>query len=101
MTIASATDGHIVGASSPACGRASIHESIINADGTSTMEARPHVQLTAGQPLDLSSGGLHIMCEQPSADLRVGTSVPFTIETADGEVLHFEVDVVAFSDILE
>lgn len=99
MSVISARDDQLVGASSPLCEEATLHETVINSDGTASMEHRPSIEVVAGEPLRLESGGLHLMCE--TAGVEVGDTVPFTLVTASGASLDFLVPVVSITDILE
>lgn len=101
MTVVPSADGLLVDAGSPACAEATLHESIVASDGTASMEHLHHMELVAGEPLVLSPGGLHIMCEGASPELAIGDMVPFSIGTADGSRLDFAVTVVDILDILE
>lgn len=101
MTLVPSFDGRLVAASSPVCGAVSLHESVVEADGTATMEPREEMELLASEPLVLESGGLHLMCEGVLEGLEPGDTVPLVLETAAGEQYRFVVDVVAFGDVLE
>lgn len=88
----------LVGASSPVCRDAVLHESVINDDGTASMVHRDRIELSE-DVLVFEPGGLHIMCEEVTAALELGDTVPFSITTAAGETLDFLVTVVDLGDI--
>lgn len=99
MSVTSARDDQLVSALSPACEDATLHETVIGSDGTASMEHRPAIELAAGEPLDLESGGLHVMCE--TAGVEIGDTVPFSIVTESGARLDFLVPVVSITDTLD
>ena len=54
----------IVGASSPAFGEVSLHETRI-VDGVSRMRALPELRIAPGDSAVLKPGGMHLMLMQP------------------------------------
>ena len=99
MSVTSAKDDRLISAQSPACAEVTLHETVIGSDGTASMEPRPAIDLVAGEPLNLESGGLHVMCQTPGVE--IGDSVPFSIVTESGERLDFLVPVVSLADTLD
>lgn len=99
MSVISARDDQLVDAGSPVCEVTMLHETVIASDGTASMEHRHAIDLDAGEPLRLASGGLHIMCD--TAGVEVGDTVPFWITTASSSRLDFLVPVVSITDTLE
>src|SRR5690606_8435195 len=96
-TIVPSFGGTVVAGGSPVCEEVSLHESVINSDGTATMVHRDEIPFTAGEPLTFSSGGLHIMCESVDAGLGAGDAFALALMTDDGDTHSFRVDVVPFS----
>lgn len=73
----------IVGASSPAFGDVSVHETRI-VDGVSRMRAMPELRIAPGQSATLKPGGLHLMLMQPHAALQPGSKVAIEFRLKDG-----------------
>ena len=84
LTLTSPAGDRLTGASSPAAGRASVHE--MRMDGAvMRMAAVPGgLALPPGQAVALAPGGTHIMLEGLKAPLRLGESVlvHLTFQTA-------------------
>ncbi len=99
MSVLSAQDDELVGASSSVCQEATLHETVIAADGTASMEHRHAIELRAAEPLRLEAGGLHVMCQ--ASGIEVGDIVPFRIITRSGEHLDFLVPVVKITEIVD
>ncbi|MBV9784545.1 MAG: copper chaperone PCu(A)C [Acidisphaera sp.] len=76
LTLTSANDDRLIGASSPVAERAELHETTM--DG-GIMRMRPvegGLDLPAGKPVTLGPGGAHIMLTGLKTPLRQGQSVP-------------------------
>lgn len=73
----------LTGVSSPACGSAMLHQSI-RSNGEDKMVPVTQVDVPAHGVLEFAPGGYHVMCMQPSADMKIGAEVPFTLTFADG-----------------
>lgn len=99
MSVLSAQDDELVGASSSVCQEATLHETVIAADGTASMEHRHAIELRAAEPLRLEAGGLHVMCQ--ASGIEAGDIVPFRIITRSGEHLDFLVPVVNITEIVD
>lgn len=82
----------IVGASSPAFGEVSLHETRI-VNGVSQMRAMPELTIAPGQSATLQPGGLHLMLMQPRAPLQEGTRVAVEFKLKDGRTFSAELDV--------
>src|SRR5690606_41901757 len=100
-TIVPSFDGTLVAGESPVCEEVSLHESVMNPDGTATMMHRDEIPFTAGEPLTFSSGGLHVMCEGVDAGLGAGDRFPLVLMTDDGNPHWLGVEVVLFSAVRE
>lgn len=72
----------IMGASSPACGSVMLHQSH-ESGGVSSMDMVSQVTVPAHGGVTFRPGGYHLMCMSPTADMRVGTTVPVTIQFQD------------------
>jgi len=59
-----------------------LHESIENADGTTSMRPAEQQIIPAGEKLQLQPGGLHLMLINLKRDLAVGDSLQISLEFA-------------------
>jgi len=73
----------LVGASSPACGRVMLHLSE-TVGGADRMVMVKGVTVPARGTLEFAPHGYHLMCMKPSAGLKPGQDVPFTLRFKDG-----------------
>jgi copper(I)-binding protein len=96
MTLTSSADAKIVGASSPAAGKTEIHASMMM-NGVNMMHAADAIPMVAGKPLELKSGGYHVMLMDLAKPVKAGDVVPitFTIEGKDGKRTQLEVKATA------
>jgi copper(I)-binding protein len=82
MQIKSAKAARLVGVSTPVAGRAELHQ--MSMDGqTMRMHAVDGVDLPANQPVNLASGGYHIMLFDLQRQLKDGDQVPLTLRVVD------------------
>lgn len=79
----------IVGASSPAFGEVSLHETRV-VDGMSRMRHLPELRIAPDGTATLKPGGLHLMLMQPRAPLKEGSKVVIEFALKDGGVLRGE-----------
>lgn len=86
MQIVSKSDTRLVGAASPAAKTVEVHEMSI-VDDVMRMRAVASVPVSAGKPLELKSGGYHVMLIDLAKPLAPGASVPLTLtfEGSDGK----------------
>lgn len=77
----------VVGASSPAFGDVSLHETTLVA-GVSRMRAVERVPLAPGARVELKPGGMHLMLMQPTRELQAGETVEIELQLDDGGVLR-------------
>lgn len=75
----------LTGAASPACGSAMLHMTH-KMDGMVHMMMVASVAVPAGGKIEFAPGGYHVMCMDPK-NLKPGTSVPVTLQFADGATL--------------
>ncbi|HEV7815198.1 MAG TPA: copper chaperone PCu(A)C [Janthinobacterium sp.] len=78
MRLQSAQDARLVEVRSSAAGLAEIHQMAMDGQ-TMTMRAVNGIDLPAGKPVDLASGGLHIMLMDLKRQMKAGDSVPLTL----------------------
>lgn len=88
MTIRATQAVRITGAESPVAGIVELHQMAMGPNDTMTMRAVPHLDLAAGQSIELKPGGLHVMLMDLSkTPLKPGDAVPVTLlhKTPDGK----------------
>jgi copper(I)-binding protein len=76
----------LVGASSPGCGQLMLHQSR-DVDGVETMAPVQGVEVSAHSSISFTPGGYHLMCMSPTARLSPGSSVPITLNFANGRTI--------------
>lgn len=94
MTLTSAQDSRLVGASSPAAGVVEVHEMKMVGD-VMRMRQIDGLALPAGQPVQLSPGGYHLMMMQLKQPLSNGEKIPLTLEFEDEHKVRSKVVVDA------
>ncbi|NVD74853.1 copper chaperone PCu(A)C [Duganella sp. BJB1802] len=94
MTLTSAQDSRLVGASSPAAGVVEVHEMKM-VDDVMRMRQIDGLALPAGQPVQLSPGGYHLMMMQLKQPLANGEKIPLTLEFEDAHKVRSKVVVDA------
>ena len=82
----------ITGATSPAFGDVSLHETT-DVDGVSRMRAVPALEVPADGATRLAPGGLHLMLSEPAADIAPGDRVVIDLALGDGRTLRGEFEV--------
>ncbi len=82
----------LTGASSPACGTLMMHKSM-SADGEDQMVMVTSLDVPPNGAVTFGPGGYHLMCMQPSKDMKVGARVPVTLMFADGTKLSQDFSV--------
>lgn len=82
----------IVGANSDACGMLMMHQST-NKGGMSGMDMVDRVIVPAGGTVRFSPGGYHLMCENPTAKMKVGARVGVLLKLSDGSSVAAGFDV--------
>jgi len=82
----------ITGASSPAFGDVSVHESTV-VDGISRMREVAELVVPAHGSVTLAPGGYHLMLMQPTAELAPGDKVQVEFTLRDGSILRGELEV--------
>jgi len=86
MQLKAARAARLVAASTPAAGRVEIHQMEMQGQ-TMRMHAVDGIDLPAGQPVNLASGGYHIMLLDLKRQVKEGEQVPLTltVQGADGK----------------
>ncbi len=86
MRLQSSKDTRLVSVSTPAAPVAEVHEMKM-VDNVMKMRAVPGLPLPAGQPVELSPGGFHVMLMDLPAQVKQGDTVPLTLvfEGKDGQ----------------
>lgn len=96
MRVTAQKDVRLTGVSSPVAGIVEVHEMKME-NGIMKMRPAGDLQLKAGQSIELTSGGLHIMMMDLKKQIKAGDAVPLTLEfkAADGTASKTEVKAVA------
>lgn len=86
MRLQSSKDVRLVSVSTPAAPVAEVHEMKM-VDNVMKMRAVPSLPLPAGQTVELSPGGFHVMLMDLPAQVKQGDAVPLTLvfEGKDGQ----------------
>ena len=94
MTLTSPTPAKLVGVATPIAGVAQVHEMTMQGT-TMTMLASGALDLPAGRPVELKSGGYHLMLMDLKQPLKAGERIPITlrIEGADRKVSEQTISV--------
>ncbi len=77
------SDVVLTGARSSACGMLMLHQSE-TMHGMTSMEGVESILVQSGGTLTFAPGGLHLMCNDPKGLLKVGATVPVTLDFEDG-----------------
>lgn len=82
----------LVGATSPACKKAMLHQSKMD-NGVMKMLPVKELPIAAGAALEFAPGGYHVMCMHPAQDIKTKAEVPVTLLFKNGDTLteHFVV----------
>lgn len=94
MTLTSAKDVRLVGASSPAAGAVEVHEMKM-VDDIMKMRHLPSLPLPAGQAVALTPGGYHLMLLDVKQQFKDGDKVPLTLELEDAQKVRTKLQVEA------
>ena len=87
-----AADDRLVSVSTPAAGRAEVHEDV-TVDGVMSMKPVPELVLPAGASTAVEPGHFHIMLIGVKAPLEAGQSFPITLTFASAPPLEISVTV--------
>lgn len=81
----------LIGASSPACGMLTLHQSK-EENGVAKMVPVASLKVPPDGSLVFRPGGYHLMCMQPR-NLNIGAQVPITLRFADGKTMTIKFPV--------
>ena len=94
MRVQSVQAARLVGVSTPAAGRAELHEMAME-NNTMRMRHVDGIDLPAGKAVNLASGGFHVMLFDLKRQLKEGETVPVTLVVQDGAKKKSSVTVEA------
>ena len=94
MRVQSTANARLVGISTPAAGRAELHEMAME-NNTMRMRQVDAIELPAGKPVNLASGGYHVMLFDLKRQLKEGETVPVTLVVQDAAKKSSSVTVEA------
>jgi copper(I)-binding protein len=92
MQLTSKQDARLVGVRTPVAGNAEIHQMEMQGQSMK-MHAVDGIALPAGKPVDLASGGYHIMLFDLKRQLKEGETVPLTLVVEDARHKRADVNV--------
>jgi copper(I)-binding protein len=92
MQLQSAQDVRLVGARTPVAGSAELHQMSMK-DNRMSMSPAESIELPAGKPVALASGGYHIMLMQLKQQMKEGDTVPLTLVFEGKDKKRSEVQV--------
>jgi len=88
----------VVSAQSEAFANVSLHQTS-QVDDVSQMRDSEELTLEAGQTIELSQGGLHLMLADPSAALEEGQAVALELTLVDGSKVAAQLQVRALDNV--
>lgn len=96
MTLTAKEGARLVAAASPAARVVEVHEMTLGADNVMRMRAIEALDLPPGQPVELKSGGYHVMLIDLVGQVKENDRVPLTLtfECPDGHRDSVEVEAV-------
>lgn len=92
LSIASQQEVRLLGASSPAAGRAELHNMMLE-NGMMKMRRIQFVPLPAGRQVDLGTGGIHVMLLDLKQPLREGGSIQLALTVQHADRREEKIDV--------
>lgn len=98
---ATETDDELVKVTTPAAGRATLHESATSDAGISSMADLTEVDVPAGRQTVFRSGGLHVMLEDFTSNLALGDRVELTLTFAEAGERTVTAEVVPIGSTAE
>lgn len=93
MTLTAKEDARLVGVSSPVAGVSQVHEMTMAAGIMKMGEIKGGLELPAGKPVALKSGGYHLMLMDLKSTLINGTNVPLTLVFKDAKGVESKVEL--------
>jgi len=89
------SDDTLVGVSTDAAGKASLHETTTDDSGMTGMQPMDGIKVPAGKTVMLEPGGFHVMLENLTADLAAGSQVRLVLTFEQGGPLNVTAEVRA------
>ena len=83
----------VTGASSAAFEHVELHDTEVE-DGQATMFEVEQIEVPPGGAVELAPRGKHVMLYTPAEDVEQGDTLPLTLETAAGDSIAVELEVV-------
>src|SRR3970282_1131970 len=90
------TDDALIKASAPVADMVGLHE-VVTQGAETKMQPVDKIDVPAGGETQLKHGGLHIMLEQLTQDLKEGDSYTLTLEFESGLTMDVEITVESFT----
>ena len=87
-------DDRLLGAKSPAARRVEIHTHIADGDVMRMRPVKEPLPLSAGEPIKMAPGGVHIMLMGLNAPLVKGAPIPITLVFETAGEIAFDVPVI-------
>lgn len=94
MRVQSATPARLLGVQADVAGRAELHEMAMDGQ-TMRMRRVEAIELPAGKPVNLASGGYHVMLFDLKRQVKEGESVAITLTVQDAAGKKQDVKVAA------
>jgi periplasmic copper chaperone A len=94
LTLTSAQPASLVAVSSPVAGLSQLHQMSMDGD-VMRMDEIPAINLPAGKPVALKSGGMHLMLMKLKQPLKVGDKVKLTLTFKDAAGQTFQQELEA------
>lgn len=70
----------LTGVTSTEVASASVHRSVTDADGRSTMRPVERLDVPSGKTIEFKPGGLHVMLKDPPATMEIGDKISLTFK---------------------
>ena len=93
MTLTAKEAGRLVGVSSPVAGVSQVHAMTMDAGVMKMGELKGGLELPAGKPVALKSGGYHLMLMDLKETLVTGTNVPLTLVFKNAKGVESKVEL--------
>lgn len=89
-------DDALVKASAPVAGMVALHE-VVTVGAETKMQPIDKIDVPAGGETQLKPGGLHVMLEELTQDLKEGDTYTLTLEFESGLTLDVEITVESYT----
>ena len=91
------TDDALIRASAPVADMVALHE-VVTEGAETKMQPVDKIDVPAGGETQLKPGGLHVMLEQLTQDLKEGDSYTLTLEFESGLTMEVEITVESYTE---